>query len=66
MQKLTEIVRQNDKLFIDLRNNVRVGSTGDNVENLLRARFIRESNEIHPKDVLHMHAENEPTMNRIL
>ena len=56
MQKLTEIVRQNDELFIDLRNNVRVSSTDDDVENLLRARFIRESNEIHPKDAFHMHA----------
>ena len=25
-------------------NKVRVGSTGDDVEHLLRARFIRESN----------------------
>ena len=41
--ELTEVVRQNDKLFIDLLHKVRIGNINDDVENLLRARFISES-----------------------
>ena len=62
--ELTEVVRQNDKLFIDLLNNAGIGNNDDDVENLLDARFIRESDENYPKVALHMYAENEPAMKR--
>ena len=58
--KLTKVVRQNDKLFMDLLNKVRK----KNVENLLKARFIRESDESYSKDTLHMLSENEPAVKR--
>ena len=61
--ELTEVVQQN-KLFINLFNNVRVGNLGDDVEKLLKARFIHESDENYPKDAVHMYEENEPAMNR--
>ena len=60
--ELTEIVRQKDKLFIDLLNKVRVGNIDDDVEKLLKPRFIHESDGNYPKDALHMYAENEPVM----
>ena len=31
----------------------------DNVEKLLKTRFIYESDENYPKDALHIHAQNE-------
>ena len=62
--ELTEVVRQNDKLFIDWLNKVQIGNIDDDVENLLKARFICESDENCPKDALHMYAENEPAMKR--
>ena len=66
MQLWHLVVKQNDKLFIDLLNKVRVGNTDDDddddAENLLKARFLCESDENYPKDALHMYAENEPAM----
>ena len=56
--KLTEFVRQNDKLFINLVNKVPTGNIENDAENLLKARFIRESDEKYPKDAVHMYAEN--------
>ena len=53
--ELTEVVRQNGKLLINLFNKVRVGNIDDDVENLLKSKFICESNENYPKDVLHMY-----------
>ena len=62
--ELTEVARQNDKLFIDLLNQVQSGNIDNNVENLFKARFIQEFDENYPKDALHMYAENEPAMKR--
>ena len=45
-------------------NEVRVGNIDDDVEKLLKATFIHESDENYPKDALHMYAENEPAMKR--
>ena len=41
--ELTEVLRQNDKLFIDLLNKVRVVNIDDDLEKLLKTRFILES-----------------------
>ena len=62
--ELTEVVIQNDKLFIDFLNKVRVGNIDDDVENLIQARFVRESDENYPKNALQIHAENEPAMKK--
>ena len=42
-------MRQNYKLLIDLLNEVRVGNIDNDVENLLKARCIHESDENYSK-----------------
>lgn len=41
-------------------DKVRVDNIDDNVEKLLKARFIYDSDKNYPKDALQLHAENEP------
>ena len=53
-------MRQNDRLFIELLNKVRVGNIDDDVKKLLKARFIDESDENYPKDALYK--GNEPAI----
>ena len=62
--ELIEVVRQNDELFIDLLNKVRVGNIDDDVQKLFKARFTHESGENYPKDALYMFAENKPAVKR--
>ena len=62
--ELTEVVRQNDKLFINLLNKFHVGNTDDDACNLLKAIFIHESDENYLKHAFHMYRENEPAMKR--
>ena len=43
---------------------VQVGNIEDNIEKLLEARVIHESDENYPEDPLHMCVENEIAMTR--
>ena len=46
-------------------NKVRVGNADDNVEHLLKARFVCDSDEnYYPKNDWHMYAEHEPAIGR--
>ena len=62
--ELNEVVIQNDKLFIDLLNQVRVGNIDDDVGNIFKARFIRESDKNYLNDTWYMYAVNEQTIKR--
>ena len=62
--ELTEVVRQNDELFVDLLNKIWVGRIDDDVENLLKASFICESDESYAKVTLHMYAKIDSFMKR--
>ena len=50
--------QQGDNQFIDLLNNVRVGSITKEDENLLKSRFISPNDFDYPHDALHIFAEN--------
>ena len=42
---------------MNLFNKVRIANIDDDVENLLKERFIFESDENYPKDALHMNGK---------
>ena len=46
------------KPFIELLNEARVGNV-DDIEKLLKARFVHESDENYSKYVLNIYTENE-------
>ena len=58
------VVTENNKVFINLVNKIQVGNIDDDAENLLKGRFIHQSDENYPKDALHLYAENEPAIKR--
>ena len=45
-------------------NAVRVGNINAEVEKVLKARFIRASNDNYSNDALDMYAQNEPALKR--
>ena len=49
--ELTEVIRQNDKLFIELFHKFCVRNIDEDLEELLKVRFIGESDEDYPKVV---------------
>ena len=60
--ELAKIVWQNEKVFFNLLSKVRAGNIDDDVEKLLKARFIHESGEKLSKRCLAHITENEPVM----
>ena len=62
--ELTEIVMQNDKLFIDLLSKDWVHNIDNDVETLLKANFIYESDKNYQKDALYMYADKKPVVKK--
>ena len=52
--------QKDDEIFINLLNQVRVGNVDENVEHLLRSRFINKHDPSYPTGALHIFAENSP------
>ena len=63
-EELAKVVRQNNKLYTDLLNKIWVGNIDDDVEKLLKVRFLYEYDDKYPEDALHMFAENETAFKR--
>ena len=53
-----------DKTVCRRVSKVWVGNIDDNVEKLLKARFINKFDENCPKDAMHVYTENEPVKKR--
>ena len=50
--------QQGDHEFISLLNKIRVGTVDDEVEKLLKSRFVAKYYLFYPKHAVHMFAEN--------
>ena len=61
--ELTEVRRQQgDSDFISLLNKIRVGAVVNEVEKLLKSRFVAKNDLFCPKHAVHMFAENCPVI----
>ena len=59
--ELTEIMRQRgDAKFIELLNNIRVGTINTSIDDILKAHFIQYPETPYSYDALHIYAENNP------
>ena len=56
--ELTEVVKQNDKLVVDLLYKVRVGKINDDVEKLIKAIFTHEYDGNYLNNASYIYAEN--------
>ena len=64
--EMTEIMRQRgDAKFIELLNNIRVGTINTSINDILKARFIQYPETPYPYDALHIYAENNPSSKHI-
>ena len=50
--------QQGDYEFISLLNKIRVGAVDNEVEKLLKSRFVAKVYLFHPKHAVHTFAEN--------
>ena len=61
--ELTEVMRQKgDAEFINLLNKIRIGEIDADVKQKLKARFTNETADNYPHNVVHVFAENYPTV----
>ena len=59
--ELTEVIKQSDQTFFNVLSSIHYGTADENTE-LLKARFIDQSDKNYPYDALYMYAKNAPTI----
>ena len=58
LAELDQVMLQDDDMFVNLLNKIRKGETDQNVEHIIKSRFIDKNEPHYPSDVLHIYAEN--------
>ena len=51
---------QDDEIFVNKLNNIRVDEIDQNVEDVKKLRFIDKNDPCYPGNILHIFAENAP------
>ena len=51
---------QDDEIFVNKLNNIRVDEIDQNVEDVIKLRFIDKNDPCYPGNILHIFAENAP------
>ena len=49
-------MRQDDEMFINLLNKIRVGQIDQNAEHVIKSRFIDKDDTTYPCNILHIFA----------
>ena len=62
--ELTKVIRCSDSRFVNVLENVCLGTVCVNTEKLSKARFIDQSDKNYPHDALHIYAKNTSTVLR--
>ena len=60
MPELEQVIRQDDKVFIDMLNKGRVGEIDQNVEDVIKSRFIDKNDPRYSGNILYIFTENAP------
>ena len=58
LAELDQVMRQDDEMFVNMLNKIRVGEIGQNVEDLIKLRFIDKNDPCYPGNILHIFEEN--------
>ena len=59
LAELDQIMRQDDEMFVNFLNKIRVGKIDQNLENVIKSKFI-DKDDLQVLQVLHIFAENAP------
>lgn len=51
LEELDQVMRQDDECFENLLNKIRVGENDQNVEQVVKSRFIDKNDLVYPNDV---------------
>ena len=51
LEELDQVMRQDDECFENLLNKIRVGENDQNVEQVVKSRFIDKNDPVYPNDV---------------
>ena len=60
LAELDQAMRQDDEIFLNKLNKIRVGEIDQNVEDVINLRFIDKNDPCYPGNILHIFAENAP------
>ena len=58
LPELEQVMRQDDKVFLDMLNKIRVGEIDQNVEDAIKSRFIDKNDPRYPGTILYIVTEN--------
>ena len=60
LAELEQVMQQDDESFIIFRNKIRVGRKDQNLEQVVKSRFINKNDPSYPNNILHIFVENMP------
>lgn len=58
--ELEQVMQQDYESFIIFRNKIRVDRKDQNLEQVIKSRFINKNDPTYPNNILHIFVENMP------